>query len=72
MFEVPLCVYVSSRELVNELRPLSRLRPVHYDNRVATTDQLEPKFFLFLFFRVAAPLAHVNCAFAAHTGLFQV
>ena len=33
----------------------------HYDDRVATTDQLGPNIFLFFPFWVAAPLAHANC-----------
>jgi hypothetical protein len=52
---------LTTDKLVNELRPVPRMRPWI---PLSTN-------FSFLF-RVASPLAHANCAHAAHTGLSQV
>ena len=54
---------LTTNELVNELRPVSRLRP---------QIQIEVKKIFSFLFRVASPLAHANCAIAAHASLSQV
>jgi hypothetical protein len=52
---------LTTDELVNELRPVPWMRPWIPLSKTIS-----------FLFRVASPLAHANCAHAAHTGLCQV